>query len=155
MSGGFGSFNNKNKGKGRFNGAQRYYNPRPMNLTQTHVLPTPNPGVLGPSPNQFRGPSVPPLQTCQLCNANGHTALYCFNKYSDRQQCQIYGKFNHTTWYCFYNENGPSYMGPQVTSRAGASIQGYSYHVPNVLSSSQPSSMQAMNTSFSPTSQNL
>ncbi|KAB2634605.1 cation/H(+) antiporter 15-like [Pyrus ussuriensis x Pyrus communis] len=91
--------------------------------------------------------------TCQLCNAEGHTAPYCSNKSSDRQQCQICGKFNHTTWYCFYNEKGPSYMGPQFSQRAGAPMQGYSYNSPPVFTGSQPSSLQAMHTVFSPSSQ--
>lgn len=82
--GGFRSFTNKNKGKNKFHVAQRYHNPRPMYPTQTHGLPTPTPGVLGPSPNQFGSPSAPLLQTRQLCNADGHTAPYCFNKSSDR-----------------------------------------------------------------------
>ncbi|KAM1026446.1 hypothetical protein ACFX2C_039460 [Malus domestica] len=146
VSGGFKPYVHKNKGKGKFNGGQRYYTPRPMYHTQTHVFPTPTPGVLGSSP------SAPLLPTCQLCNAEGHTAPYCYNKSSDRQQCQICGKFNHTTWYCFYNEKGPSYMGPQYSQRAGTPMQGYSYNVPHVLHGSHPSSLQAMNTVFSPTS---
>lgn len=81
--GGLRFFNNKNKGKSKFNVAHRYYNPRPMYPTQTHVLPTPTLGVLGPSPNQFASPPAPPLQTCQLCNVDGHTALYYFNKSSN------------------------------------------------------------------------
>lgn len=75
----------RTKGKNKFNTAQRYYNLRLVYPTQTHVLPTPTPSVLGPSPNQFASPSSPPLQTCQLCNATGHIAPYCFNKSSDRQ----------------------------------------------------------------------
>lgn len=150
--GGFKPYANKNKGKGKFNEGHRYYTPRPVYHTPTHVLPTPTLGVLGSS-SQFGNPSAPPLQTCQLCNVEGHTAPYCYNKSSDRQQCHICGKFNHTTLYCFYNEKGPSYMGPQFSQRAGALMQGYSYNVPQVLNGSQPSSLQAMNIVFSPTSQ--
>ncbi|KAM1762795.1 hypothetical protein ACFX12_005393 [Malus domestica] len=91
VSGGFKQFNaNKNKGKGRFNQHSRSFSPRQYMPTQTHVLPTPSPGILGQVPymQQPISSALPEKSRCQLC-----------------------GRFNHSTWFCFYNEQGPNYIG--------------------------------------------
>ncbi|KAM1252139.1 hypothetical protein ACFX2J_040174 [Malus domestica] len=91
VSGGFKQFTaNKNKGKGQFNQHSRGFFPRQYMPTQTHVLQTPSPGILGQFPyTQQPIPSAPP----------------------EKPRCQICGRFNHNTWFCFYNEKGPNYIG--------------------------------------------
>ncbi|KAM2136542.1 hypothetical protein ACFX1R_006292 [Malus domestica] len=142
FSGGYKPFNgNRNKGKCKFNQGFRSYLPKPSFSTQTHVLPTPNPGILGHSPVQSYGNSSAPLvQTCQLCNAEGHTAPFCRPKPSDRAICQICGKHNHSTWYCFYNDKGPNFVG--ATSQFyPSSMNSSNFGAPGYNASSQQSAM--------------
>ncbi|XP_020412149.1 uncharacterized protein LOC109947107 [Prunus persica] len=150
VPGGYKNFH-RNKGKGKFNQGQRPFNPRPQFYTQTHVLPTPTPGVLGQFPtSQYPSPSVPLVPTCQLCNSEGHTAPFCGSNPPERSKCHICGKTNHTTWYCFYNDNGPNFIGagsysqvPQMSSSSLGYSSAQSHH-------SQQSPMQAMHTVMQP-----
>ncbi|CAL8155886.1 unnamed protein product [Prunus armeniaca] len=150
VNGGHKNFHS-NKGKGRFNQGQRPFNPRPQFYTQTHVLPTPTPGVLGQFPtSQYTSPSAPLFPTCQLCNSEGHTAPFCGSNPPARSKCHICGKTNHTTWYCFYNDNGPNFIGvggfsqaPRMPSSSLGYSSAQSHH-------SQQSPMQAMHTVMQP-----
>jgi len=55
-----------------------------------HVFPNSNPGVLGSSPGQqFQTPPASMLPICQLCNSEGHTALFCGNSSSQHTKCHI------------------------------------------------------------------
>lgn len=66
-----------------------------------HGLPSTT-GVLGSSPGQHYGhPSEPLIPTCQLCNLEGHTALFCIISTSHKFVCHICHRSNHSTWYCF------------------------------------------------------
>ncbi|CAN6713059.1 unnamed protein product [Malus baccata var. baccata] len=115
----------------------RFYSPK--QYTQTHVLPTPSPGILGQSPVPYFGhPSAPLLPTCQTCNVEGHTAPYCQSKPPDRASCQICGKHNHSTWYCFYNDKGPNFGGP-ARQFYPSQVQSSSYALHTVMTQS-PSS---------------
>ncbi|CAL8995682.1 unnamed protein product [Prunus brigantina] len=144
----------RNRGKGRFNQGQRPFNPRPQFYTQTHVLPTPTPGVLGQFPtSQYTSPSAPLVPTCQLCNSEGHTAPFCGSNPPERSKCHICGKTNHTTWYCFYNDHGPNFIGaggysqaPQMPSSSLGYSSAQSQHP-------QQSPMQAMHTVMQPSQQ--
>lgn len=111
FSGGYKQFNgNKNKGKRRFNQGVRFYPSKQS--TKTHVIHTPNPGIIGQPPVQYFGPlSAPLLFTCQICKAGGHTIPFCHSKPPDRVNRQICGKHNHSTWYYFYNDKGPNFGG--------------------------------------------
>ncbi|KAM2192741.1 hypothetical protein ACFX1Q_028394 [Malus domestica] len=164
VTGGFRPYNgNKNKGKGRFNQGSRFYNSRPVFSPMAHMLPSSNPGVLGPSPGQpFGRPSAPMPHICQLCNSAGHTAPFCGASSHEPTKCHICGRSNHTTWYCFHNDKGPNYMGMHNPSSVFPQssyvmqpppVQYNSYQAPPQHSSFTPSQfhapqppMQAMHT---------
>ena len=108
---------NKHTGRGRFFQGSRQIHSRPMFSSMTHAQLTPNPGVLGPSPNQpFHNYPASMMPICQLCNFEGHTALFCDASSYKKPKCHICGRINHTTWFCFYNDKGPNYIGMPSTT---------------------------------------
>ncbi|KAM1070145.1 hypothetical protein TB1_002021 [Malus domestica] len=142
-SGGYRSFYNNKKGKGRSNQGYRYPPPNPRQQFSAHGShPAPVfSGVLGSFPSQYLGHSSPQQVPCQLCNQLGHTAPFCHSKPLERQGCQICGKRNHTTWYCFFNDKGPNFGGPN-----------YPHMSSNAYAPSAPpqSNFQALHTVSSP-----
>ena len=109
-----------------------------------HERPHFNPGVLSPSPNQqSRSHSPSMMQIYQLCNAKGHTALFCDASTYQKPKCHICGRLNHTTWFCFYNDKGPNYIGMHSTA-AYPSEQSYPIQSPAMPHSSYraPSPLQ-------------
>ncbi|XP_050151332.1 uncharacterized protein LOC126626150 [Malus sylvestris] len=107
---GFKQFNAyKNKGKGKLNQTNRSYLPSQYLPTQTHVIQTPSPGVLGAFPNQQQSSFFAPQP--------------------EKSRCHICGRFNHSTWFCFYNEKGPNYIGAgtQYSLMPSYPQQGYPY----------------------------
>ncbi|CAN6688953.1 unnamed protein product [Malus baccata var. baccata] len=81
-SGGYRSFHNNKKGKGKYNQGYRYPNPNSRQHFPnhgSHSAPVFS-GVLGPSPSQYLGHSSTQQVHCQLCNQLGHTAPFYHSK---------------------------------------------------------------------------
>jgi len=90
-----------------------------------------NSGLLGQSPaQQFRHPFALMVPICQLCNSEGHTALFCGASPPKRTRCNICGRSNHTCWYCFYNDKGPNYI-TLYSLRSSFSLQPQSLQYPS------------------------
>ncbi|KAM2076238.1 hypothetical protein TB1_038393 [Malus domestica] len=120
----FNGFRRRGRGRNNFHSNPKY-NTGPSNSSA---------GILGPAKPHIstcpeHGYEVP---TCQICTKRGHIAADCFQRHSSpsapssKVQCQICWKYGHTAVQCYHRGNF-TYQGR-----------------------SPPSTLSAMNTTFSP-----
>ncbi|KAM2955590.1 hypothetical protein FF1_033713 [Malus domestica] len=105
-------FNNKNKGRDRFNSNNRFG-------TNKQFFSNPGLGILGNSLQQL---GYSPLMTCQICGKHNHLADTCrFRNAPASPGCQICGKHNHFADSCRFRNTGVN-SGCQICGNSNHSV---------------------------------